>query len=378
MTLALEGTRILDMGTPLPGKYCTLLLGDFGAEVIRVERPLPPSYRQPASPSAEDLVLNRNKKSITLNLRTEEARQIFYKLAEDSDIVLESNRPGVAKRMGVDYDTLSRMNPGIIYCSLSGFGQDGPYHQLPGFDIVFMAISGLLGLLSDDEGRPIMPGLYISDIGATAMYATIGILTALLAREKTGRGQFIDLSMLDGVVSWLAGIRPEYFVGGQSPQVTSPGYNIYQTKEGKYIALGIGRPQSWATLCQVLGREDLVAQTTAEKREEATSFLKQTFLSKTREAWLTLLRDSDVEIGPVNNLDEVFADPQVLHRKMILEMDHPTAGKIRQIAMPIKFSETPGQIRSPAPFIGQHTEEILQDLGYAKEQIEELGKRQVI
>jgi crotonobetainyl-CoA:carnitine CoA-transferase CaiB-like acyl-CoA transferase len=378
MTLALEGIGILDMGTPLPGKYCTFLLADLGAEVIRVERPLPPSYRQPASPSAEDLMLNRNKKSITLNLRTEEARRVFYQLVDNTDVVLEGNRPGAAKRIGVDYDTLSGINPGIIYCALSGFGQDGPYHQLPGFDIVFMAIGGLLGLLGEDKGRPIMPGLYISDIGSAAMYATIGILTALVAREKTGRGQFIDVSMLDGVVSWLAGIRPEYFVGSQSPQVTSPGYNIYQTKEGKYIALGIGRPQSWTTLCQILDREDLVAQATAEKRKEATSFLKQTFLSKTREEWLTLLKDSDVEIGPVNNLDEVFTDPQVLHRKMILEVNHPTAGKIRQIGMPIRFSETPGQIRTPAPFIGQHTEEILQGLGYTREQIEELGKGQVI
>lgn len=377
MTLALEGIKILDIGTFLPGKYCTFLLADLGAEVIRVERPFLPSYRQPASPSAEDLVLNRNKKSITLNLRTEEARQVFYKLVENADVILEGNRPGVVKRMGVDYDTVSGKNPRIIYCSLSGFGQDGPYQQLPGFDIIYMAIGGLLSLLGEYEGQPIMPGLYISDIGSAAMLATIGILTALMAREKTGRGQFIDVSMLDGVVSWIAGIRPEYFVGGEPVPATSPGYNIYKTKEGKYIALGIGRQQSWETLCKVLGREDLVSQTT-EKSEEASSFLRQAFLERTRDEWLALLRDLDVEIGPVNNLDEVFADPQVLHRQMILEVDHPSAGKIRQIGIPIKFSETPGQIRSPAPFIGQQTEEILQDLGYAREQIEELRKGQVI
>jgi len=280
--------------------------------------------------------------------------------------------------MGVDYDTVKEINPGIIYCSLSGFGQDGPYHQLPGFDIIYMAMSGLLGLLGECEGQPIMPGLYISDMGAAAMFTTIGILTALVAREKTGKGQFIDVSMLDGVVSWLAGIRPEYFVGGEPFPAASPGYNIYKTKEGKYIALGIGRPQSWETLCKVLGREDLVNQQMGGKGDEVSSFLRQAFLSKTRDEWLAELRDLDVEIGPVNNLDEVFADPQVLHREMIQEVDHPIVGKTRQIGFPIKFSETPGQIRSPAPFIGEHTEEVLQDLGYAREQIDELRQGQVI
>jgi len=375
--LPLEGIKVLDLGTMTPGKYCTFLLGDLGAEVIRVERPTGPS----AAISDEDLALNRNKRSIALNLRTEEGKQVFYRLVQSADVILESNRPGVTKRMGVDYETIKGLNPNIIYCSLSGFGQDGPYHQYPGFDLIFMAIGGLLGLVAGHP--PIVPGIYVSDVGS-GLLATIGILTALVSRHKTGKGQLVDVAMLDGVVSWLSTISGVQRLSEELPEGmlswVMPGYNVYETKDGKYLALGIFRPQSWQALCQTLGREDLIDQQWAmgAKQEEMLSLFQETFRSKTRDEWYHLLRDLDVEVGPVNSPQEVCSDPQVLHRGMVVEVEHPIAGRVKQVGIPIKFSETPGQIRSPAPTIGQDTEAILQELGYSEEDIEGLHHAQAI
>lgn len=371
----LEGIRILDLGTMTPGKYCTFLLGDLGAEVIRVERPTPTS----TAISDEDLVLNRNKRSIALNLRSDEGKQVFYRLAQNADVILESNRPGVTKRMGVDYDTVRGINPNIVYCSLSGFGQDGPYHQLPGFDLIFMAIGGLLSLIGGHP--PIVPGVYVSDVGS-GLLATIGILTALVARHKTGKGQLVDVAMLDGMVSWLSTISGVQRLSEEQemPSWVMPGYNVYETKDGKYLALGIFRPQSWQSLCQTLGREDLIDQQWAmgAKLEEMLAFFQKTFRTKTRDEWYHLLRDLDVEVGPVNSPQEVCSDPQVLHRRMVVEVEHPIAGRVKQVGIPIKFSETPGQIRGPAPTIGQDTEAVLQELGYDKEGIEGLRHVQAI
>ena len=387
MTLPLEDIRILDLGTQTPGKLCTFLLGDLGAEVIRVERPVPQATPESASLSDEDLLLNRNKKSITLNMRAEEAKRIFYQLSAKADVILEGYRPGVTKRMGVDYETIKKINPRIIYCALSGYGQDGPYHQLPAFDLVFMAMAGLLTLIGGRHRPPIVPGLYLSDMAA-AWIPTIGILTALLAREKTGQGQFVDIAMLDGAVSWLSMVHGVEYPAAESPPGQEdptvmglvPGYNIYETKEGKYIALGIYRQQSWESLCQALGREDFVDQqwATGEKREEILAFFQKTFRTKTRDEWFNQLKALDIEIGPVNTPEEAFSDPQVLHRQMVLEVEHPIKGKTRQLGIPIKLSETPGEVRHPAPFIGQDTQEVLQELGYTRAQIEELRKLQAI
>lgn len=381
MTLPMQDIKILDTGTLTPGKYCTFILGDLGAEVTRVERPIPRNTPEVDRLSDEDLILNRNKKSITLNLRTEEARQVFYELSEKADVVLESYRPRVAKRIGIDYETIKKTNPRIIYCSLSGYGQDGPYNQLPGFDLVFMAISGLLALLGGTNEPPIVPGLYLSDTAA-GLLATIGILTALLVRERTGKGQHLDISMLDGAFSWLALAYGSQYPGHKPPVLMgpSPGYNIYQTKDGKYIALGIGRPQSWEKLCKAMDREDFVDYqwVMGEKREEILSFLKRIFKTKSREEWFSKLQALDIEIGPVNTPLEAFLDPQILHRQMALEVNHPIKGKVRQVGIPIKFSETPGEMRGAAPLIGQDTQEALEGLGYTRERIEQLRKAQAI
>ena len=381
MTLPLEDVKILDVGTLTPGKYCTFLLGDLGAEVIRVERPIRADAPEADRLSDEDLILNRNKKSITLNLKAEAARQVFYQLSEKSDVILESYRPGVTKRIGIDYETIKEINPRTVYCSLSGYGQDGPYSQLPGFDLVFMAIGGLLSLVGGPNKPPIVPGLYLSDMAA-GLLATIGILAALLTRERIGQGQYLDISMLDGAFSWLALAYGSQYPGQAPPAMmdSSPGYSVYQTKDGRHIALGIGRQQSWESLCKALDRKDLVDRqsVTGKKREEILSFLEQVFKTKTRDEWVSQLRALDIEIGPVNTPSKAFSDPQILHRQMVVEVDHPVRGRMKQVGIPMKLSETPGEIRRAAPLIGQDTQDILQELGYNSEGIGQLRKAQAI
>jgi crotonobetainyl-CoA:carnitine CoA-transferase CaiB-like acyl-CoA transferase len=387
MGLALEGVTVLDVGTLTPGKYCTFLLGDLGAEVIRIERPVPGAAPQSGHLSDEDLILNRNKRSITLNLKTDEARRVFYQLLDKADVILESYRPGVTKRMGIDYETVKKTHPRIVYCAISGYGQEGPYCQLPGFDLVFTAIGGLLSLIGGSQQPPRVPGVYLADTAA-GMFSAFGIVTALLARERTSMGQLIDISMLDSVVSWLSlghGVQP---VGGRSDSTVRdpmadgqmPGYGIYKTGDERYLALGIGRQQSWESLCRALGREDLAdhQMATGEKREGIASFLEQAFMARTREEWLELLRPLDIEVGPVNDPAEAFSDPQVLHRQTALELDHPIRGKTRQVGLPVKLSETPGAVRRAAPVIGQDTEETLRELGYTESAIEELRRAQAI
>jgi crotonobetainyl-CoA:carnitine CoA-transferase CaiB-like acyl-CoA transferase len=286
--------------------------------------------------------------------------------------------------MGVDYDTLKDMNPAIIYCSLSGFGQDGPYAGLPAFDLIFMAIGGLLGLTGEKGRPPPVPGIYVADAGS-GLLAAVGILTAVIARQNTGRGQFVDIAMLDGVLSILTTISGFLRPSGEPAQAESlgralAGYNVYQTQDGKYLALGIFRPQSWKTLCETLGREDYIDHqwTPGEKQDEIRASLQDAFLTRTRDEWCHLLRKLDVEVGPVHSLPEVYTDDHILHRRMVADVDHPTAGRMQQVGIPIKLSETPGRIRNPAPAIGQDTEAVLKELDYDEEAIEALRSANAI
>jgi len=366
-----------------------MILGDLGADVLKIEQPAAIArggIGTPRAPSAEAQrraahnAHDRNKKSITLNLRAEEARQIFYRLAQDADVVLEGFRPGVVERLGVDYETIKGINPRIVYCSLSGYGQDGPYQGLVGHDINYISIGGALGITGEAGRRPAIPMNIIGDFAAGGMHAAIGILTALMARERTGRGQYVDISMTDGTVSLLAAVASGYFSTGVVPKPGEtllnggvPFYNVYETKDGKYISVGCLEPHFYENLCRALGREDFIAhQNNPEKREEVFAYFRETFLTKTRDEWFELLKQTDICVGPVYTIDEVFNDPQVLHRKMVVEVDHPSLGKVKQVGISVKLSETPGEIRSTAPLLGQHTEEVLQDLGYTKERIEEL------
>ncbi len=388
MVLPLEGIRVLDLTWLLP---YTTILADFGAEVIKVEEPTRGDYSRWMPPliksqGAYFLSVHRNKKSITLNLKTEKGKEIFYKLAEKSDVVIESFRPGVTKRLGVDYETIKKINPKIVYCSVSGYGQDGPYKDLPGHDINYIAIGGILGLTGQYGGPPIIPGIQIADLAGGCMLATISILIALIAREKTGEGQYIDVSMTDGAVSLLTHTSALYFAEGKPPErggtnLTGyfPCYNVYEAKDGKYISIGCLEERFWRNLCKAIGKEEFAEhQWDTNKREEIFSALKKIFKTKTRDEWFKELSKADVCVGPVYSLDEVFQDPQITHRKMAVEIEHPTIGKIKILGIPTKFSETPGKIRTPAPGFGEHTEEILKMLGYSQKEIEEFKKSGVI
>ncbi len=385
MTMALEGIKVVDLTRLAPGPYCTMFLADLGADVIKVE---PGGGRAQAFSSAmagEERraydAENRNKRSIVLNLKAPEAQEIFYKLAKDADVIVEEFRPGVVKRLGVDYDTIKKINPRIVYCSVTGYGQDGPYQEVSGHDINYISIAGAQSMIGQRGGPPAVIANLIADYAAGGMQGAIGILAALMARERTGKGQYVDISMTDGVLSLMHAEAAQYFSTGAVPTRGDvlffggmPFYNIYETKDGKYVSLGALEPWFYQNLCKALGREDFSPYEfdTGEKREEIFAYFRETFLTKTRDEWVELLRQADVPVAPVYPLDEAFSDPQLNHRKMVVEMDHPKFGKVKQVGISIKLSETPGQVRSLAPLAGQHTDDILQELGYSKEKIEEL------
>jgi crotonobetainyl-CoA:carnitine CoA-transferase CaiB-like acyl-CoA transferase len=390
--LALEGIRVLDLSRLAPGPYCSMLLADLGADVLLVEEPVGSGGRytsQPASrlatPDTSERAtafnaLSRNKSSIALNLKNEAARQVFYKLAERADVVLEGFRPGVVKRLGVDYDTLSRINPRIVYCSLSGYGQSGPYAGLVGHDINYISIGGALGMIGWPGTPPAIPMNIIADFAGGGLYSAFAILAAIIARERTGQGQYIDMAMADGVISLLASAVSQYFASGVPPRPGQallnggvPFYHVYETKDGKWLSIGCLEPWFWEALCRALGREDLIPhQMNADRYPEMFDYFRQEFKTRTRDEWFEYLRQFDICVGPVYSLDEVFNDPQVRARGMVVELEHPTVGKVQQVGVGAKFSQTPGSVRSLAPHRGQHTEEVLLDLGYNRQQIEEL------
>ncbi|MDP2728805.1 MAG: CaiB/BaiF CoA-transferase family protein [Dehalococcoidia bacterium] len=390
----LEGIRVLDLSRLIPGPYCSLLLADLGAEVIKVEesqggdpdRQIPPFIGGMAS---RFLILNRNKKSLAVNLKSEEGRQVFLHLAEKADVVLESFRPGTMAKFALEYQDVQKVNPRIVYCSISAYGQDGPYQDVVGHDINILGISGLLDITGEKQGRPIIPGVTIAD-NAVAMFSAMGILAALLNREKTGCGCYLDMSMLDAVQSWLFDSARYYFAQGQTPGKSEgrlwggvPNYGVYETKDGKYIVLGALEQKFKGELLKKLGREDLIENegttttTGGERREELSAFLRQTFLSKTREEWLRELEPLNICFSPVNTIGEGFSHPQTLHRQMVREADHPVAGRIKVIGDPLKVSQPPVE-PGPAPLLGQHTRELLAELGYSQEEIEGHKRQGVI
>lgn len=378
MALALEGINVLDLSRTVPGPYCTMMLADMGAEVIKIEDP---AYQMGMLPDQQKHAaydyLSRNKRSIALNLKSPEARDVFHRLAAAADVVMEAFRPGVARRLGVDYETVSKLNPRIVYCSLTGFGQDGPYRDLPGHDPNYTSIGGAVGLTGDDQGNPVVIRAALGDIGS-ALHCVIGILFALMARHNTGTGQYIDISMTDSVLPFLSVSLLRYFRDGFIPKRGWPSLsiNVWQTKDGKYVSTGLIEPHFWERFCRALGREDLIPHHRAkgEKLQEVHSAIREAFLTRTRDEWFQIMREADTCVSPVLELDELVGDPQLLSRDMFPEYDHPTQGKVRQLGMPIKLSETPAKFRSFAPTPGQDTEEIMRALGYASQQIEELRK----
>lgn len=401
--LALEGVRILDLSRVIPGTFCTMLLGDLGAEVLKIEAPAISEFMR-ASESTEDVpnrrqaayyAPNRNKKSMVVNLKSEAGQEIFYRLSQRADVIVEGFRPGVAKRLGIDYETISKLNPKIIYCSLSGYGQGGPYRTFPGHDINYIAMAGILGLIGSNEGPPVIPLNLVADFAGAALYAALGISVALVARDSTGKGQYVDVSYVDGAVSLMTWFACGYFFDGSVLQRGQswlhgayPYYAVYETKDGKHITIGCLEPHFWENLCRFLGKAEFIPYHFAfdhtfrhpqgEKWDEIRAFLRQTFLTKTRDEWFEILIHNDVPAGKVYSPDEVFSDPQVLHRQMVIEVDDPVLGKVKQVGITPKLSDTPGRVRSLSPFPGEHTDETLEQLGYLREEIESMRRKGVI
>jgi crotonobetainyl-CoA:carnitine CoA-transferase CaiB-like acyl-CoA transferase len=400
---ALSGIRVLDLTGLGPSALVSMTLGDMGAEVIKLDMPpggghrgvgdgldfLPESADEAEKMTAY-VAINRNKKSVAVNLRTEAGQKIFHKLVAISDVVIESFRPGVMDRMNVGYEALARTNPRIIYCAVSGYGQTGPYKSFPGHDGNYAGFGGVLGLTgvrSDDA--PVMALNVVADLAIAFLNATIGVLLAICARERTGKGQLVDISMTDGVVALLAGIpgATEYFYSGLLPQRgetltsgNSPFYSVYETKDGKYITICPIEPRFWGNMCRALGRDDLTPHEFAPspKKEEMLNDLKKIFLTKTRDEWFDLLTKADVPVGKILDVGEVFTDPQVVHRQMLVEVPHPKFGNVKQVGISIKLSDTPGKIRSLAVPSGRHTEETLSNLGYSKAEIQKLRQENVV
>jgi crotonobetainyl-CoA:carnitine CoA-transferase CaiB-like acyl-CoA transferase len=376
----LEGIKILDLSTQVPGPYCSMLLADLGAEVIKIEnidggdqaRLLPFLFNG----------VNRNKKSISLNLKSSEAKKIFYQLAEKADVILEGFRPGVCKKLNIDYDAMKEINPQIIYCSITGYGQDGPYRDKPGHDINYLGYSGLLSLEGDLNNYTKMPAIPIADL-AGSMFAAVSILTALIHREKTDTGQYIDVSMTAGVFSLMSASLSAGFQGQSGSELLYiPHYGLFQTKDEKLLTLGIVHEEHfWKNLCSVIDMgemADLDLFNRVAKREEIITRLRNSFFTKNLDEWLAILSDADVPCGPVYNIEESYSDPQAMQRGSVFEINHPSEGKIKLRAFPAIFSESITKKDTPPPSPGMHTSEILHRLGYTQEEIAGLIREKIV
>ena len=400
--LALDGVKVLDFCRNAPGMFCTMVLGDLGADVLMIERPMAGdraeyeqtvagiSNRDEEERRAVYNALQRNKRSIALNLKEDEAQDIFHELAKTADVVVEGFRPGVMDRLGAGYETVKRINPRAVYCSVSGYGQDGPYAQLAGHDINYLAMSGALDLIGySQDDKPAIPMNLLADFAGGGLCGAVGILAALMARHKTGHGQYVDIAMTEGVLYMLAGTLSDFFARGVAPgrggtrlNGGAPYYNVYKTKDSKYFTIAAIEPWFWRNLCTALGREDLAGLQSAggHDKEKVEQFLTETFLTRTRDEWFELLRDENISVGKVYSIDEVVNDPQVAYRNMVIDAPapHEPGKSVKQVGIPIRLSDTPGNVRHVGAATGSHTSEVLASLGYSSDLIEELRRRAVV
>ncbi len=385
----LEGIKILELIRVAPGAFCTMMLADMGAEVLKIETPptdASATHAEQATAEARRAAfqfVNRNKQSIALNLKHPAGQKILHRLAADADVVVEGFRPGVMARLGGDYATLSQINPRLIYCSLSGFGQDGPYRDLPAHDINYLSIGGVLNLIGAPESAPAIPLNIIADYAGASMHGVVGILLALLARQHTGRGQFVDVSYLDTTVSLLAAtpmLRDFFFNGSSCGRGEGalggsfPYYTTYETADGTLLSVGCTEPWLWQNFCTAIGREDLAsfalqshhfASVADSAAQQAKKEVQEVLRQKTRDEWCEFFKDKNVCIGPVYTVAETFQDPQVVARDMVVDIEDSRYGTIRQAGVAIKLSGTPGSIRHVGPAVGEHTEAVLETLGYS-------------
>ncbi|MFN8130784.1 MAG: CoA transferase [Solirubrobacteraceae bacterium] len=384
--LPLEGIRVLDLSRLLPGPFCSLMLADFGADVIKVEdtgmgdyaRWSPPYYEgvQDSAKSALFLSLNRNKRSLRIDLKSDGGRDAFLRLARTADVVLESFRPGVLDRLGVGYDRLRAENPGLVYCAISGYGQDGPNRDRSGHDMNYLGLVGLLGLTGERGGPPVQAAGQIADIGGGALMAAFGILAALRERDRSGEGQSVDVSMADGSLSWLAMVAGSYFCDGAVPRRGDPllagaviCYRPYACADG-WVTLGALEPKFWAAWCRGVDREDLLEHQFDRPGTEAHAAVEAIFAGRTREEWRAFASAHDCCLEPVLELDEALNSELVRAREMVVEIPQPGAGRpVRQLGVPVKLSRTPGAVRAPGPGLGEHTGEVLAEAGLTPDEI---------
>ena len=389
MTDALQDTTVLEVSGTNPGSFCTMMLACMGAEVLKIEAP------DTGERSVVSAYLDRSKKSLGLDLNGTAGQEILHKLAGAADALVESFQPGAMQQLNADYPTLSRTNPRLIYCSLSGYGQTGPYRDLPGSDITYLAMSGVLGLIGEADRTPAIPLDLIADYGG-AMHGVVGILMALYARDNSGRGQHVDVSHLDATLSMLAAspLMGPFFDGGVTPRRGQGPYSgryafytTYETQDGKLLSVGSSEPWLWKNLCNALGRPDLskfsrgpehLTRGPTPEEAQVREALQIVFRQRSRDDWLAYLANKNVCVSAVNTLSEVFEDPQVQHRNMLVEHEGPDGKPTRQVGMGIKLSDTPGRFRRPVPQPGQHTDEILSGLGYGKSDLKSLREQHVV
>ncbi len=394
MSLPLEGIRVLDLSRYLPGPFATQMLADFGAEVIKVEDPkggdlgrmLPPLI---GGESARFFTVNRNKKSITLDLKKPQGQEVFKRLALNSDVVVDQFRPGVMDRMGLGYEQLKTINPGIIYCTITGYGLDGPLRDVAGHDLNYLSLAGITGVNGVYNSQPAICGTQIADIAGGTLHSVIGILLALAARQKSGQGQLCDVSMLDASVSLMAYALGEWS-GLDTLPVSGDGllsggygfYQVYATKDGKYVSLGAVEEKFYAEFCRKIGRPDLIEkQFEKEPQRQIIAEISEIIAQRTRDEWVDFFADSDICFTPVLGLDEVCQHPQVKAREMIVELENVnnTGKTVRMTGIPIKLSETPGQLSLKFPILGEHNDEVLMAVGgYSQQEVKDLRSAGVI
>jgi len=377
---ALSDITVIDLSRLLPGPYCSMILADHGARVISIES------RQFIADGLFFNTINRNKEHISLNLKTVEGKRIFFRLIEKADVLLEGFRPGVVDRLGVDYQRVCEVNPKIIYCAITGYGQNGPFRDRVGHDVNYLSYAGVLNLIGEPDRPPSIPGIQIADIAGGGMNAAIGILLALFAREKTGKGQYIDISMTDGMVAFLPIALYFQQLSGKDPRRADAllshryaCYNTYESADGRFLSIGAVENRFWKRLCDHLGVAEYAAlQYDDRRRKEILDFMRTTFKSKTLDEWDAELAHLEICWGRVQTFSEMFDDPLFQEREMILQLEGKSGITQPAIGVPVKLSDTPGSVRSAAVDFGESTTSILEELGYSEKEIKSLTKAKVI
>ncbi len=391
MKLPLEDVKVIDLSHALAGPFCSTMLADFGAQVIKVEPPgagdIARGWGAPMAggETAYFVGLHRNKRGIVLDLKSPEGKAVFFKMVEQADVVLENYRMDALKRLGLDYEQANKRNPGIIYCSISGFGQDGPYRERAALDLIVQAESGMISVTGEPGSSGTRAGVSIADLTA-GMYSAYAITLALRVKDKTGEGQSIDVSMLEGQMSLLSSAISNYFADGEVPKPLGTAYSVlvpYQTfhTKTKDIALAIAGDKIWQSFCPTIGRPDLLEdprfRTTPDRTRNRTTLLpilQDVLKTRSYEEWEPLMLANDIPVGAINNVAQLVEHPQVKAREVLYDVNHRTAGKVRVVRSPIRLSKTPARLPTPSPTHGEHTIDVMKELGYSDVQIAELQK----